>query len=402
MPSVPISEALKRVQPSATLAVTNKAREMRAAGHDVIGLGAGEPDFDTPDNIKDAAIEAIRRGETKYTNTDGIIELKRAIAQKFRRENDLEYGNEQISVSPGGKAVIWNAFLATLNPGDEAIVPAPYWVSYPEMARLAGGKPVIVSAGIEAGFKIKPEQLEKAITKKTRWVVINSPSNPTGAAYTRDELKALGDVLAKAPHVWVMTDDMYEHIVYDNFTFASLAAACPDIYERTLTINGVSKAYSMTGWRIGYAGGPADLIKAMGKALSQTTSNAASISQWAAVEALTGPQDFIPERAAIFQERRDLVVNGLNDADGLACLKPEGAFYAFPDCSSALGKKAPNGDVLEDDIEFCAALLDIEKVAAVPGAAFGAPGHFRVSYATSTEVLTEALARIKRFCAALK
>ncbi|WP_022696423.1 pyridoxal phosphate-dependent aminotransferase [Euryhalocaulis caribicus] len=402
MPSVPISEALKRVQPSATLAVTNKAREMRAAGHDVIGLGAGEPDFDTPDNIKDAAIEAIRRGETKYTNTDGIIELKRAIAQKFRRENDLEYGNEQISVSPGGKAVIWNAFLATLNPGDEVIVPAPYWVSYPEMARLAGGKPVIVSAGIEAGFKIKPEQLEKAITKKTRWVVINSPSNPTGAAYTRDELKALGDVLAKAPHVWVMTDDMYEHIVYDNFTFASLAAACPDIYERTLTINGVSKAYSMTGWRIGYAGGPADLIKAMGKALSQTTSNAASISQWAAVEALTGPQDFIPERAAIFQERRDLVVNGLNDADGLACLKPEGAFYAFPDCSSALGKKAPNGDVLEDDIEFCAALLDIEKVAAVPGAAFGAPGHFRVSYATSTEVLTEALARIKRFCAALK
>lgn len=402
MPSVPISEALKRVQPSATLAVTNKAREMRAAGHDVIGLGAGEPDFDTPDNIKDAAIEAIRRGETKYTNTDGIIELKRAIAQKFRRENDLEYGNEQISVSPGGKAVIWNAFLATLNPGDEVIVPAPYWVSYPEMARLAGGKPVIVSAGIEAGFKIKPEQLEKAITKKTRWVVINSPSNPTGAAYTRDELKALGDVLAKAPHVWVMTDDMYEHIVYDNFTFASLAAACPDIYERTLTINGVSKAYSMTGWRIGYAGGPADLIKAMGKALSQTTSNAASISQWAAVEALTGPQDFIAERAAIFQERRDLVVNGLNDADGLACLKPEGAFYAFPDCSSALGKKAPNGDVLEDDIEFCAALLDIEKVAAVPGAAFGAPGHFRVSYATSTEVLTEALARIKRFCAALK
>lgn len=402
MPSVQISEALKRVQPSATLAVTNKAREMRAAGHDVIGLGAGEPDFDTPDNIKNAAIEAIRRGETKYTNTDGIIELKRAISQKFRRENNLEYGTDQISVSPGGKAVIWNAFLATLNPGDEVIVPAPYWVSYPEMARLAGAKPVIVSAGIEDGFKIKPEQLEKAITKKTRWIVFNSPSNPTGAAYTKDELVALGEVIAKNSHVWVLTDDMYEHIVYDGFAFASLAEACPDIYERTLTVNGVSKAYSMTGWRIGYAGGPADLIKAMGKALSQTTSNAASISQWASVEALNGPQDFIAERAGIFQQRRDLVVAGLNDADGLASLTPAGAFYAFPDCSSALGKKAPNGEVLEDDIEFCAALLDIEKVAAVPGTAFGAPGHFRVSYATSTEVLSEALTRIQRFCAALK
>ncbi len=402
MPAAPISDALKRVQPSATLAVTNKAREMRAAGHDVIGLGAGEPDFDTPDNIKKAAIEAIQRGETKYTNTDGIIELKRAIAAKFKRENGLAYEESQINVGPGGKAVIWNALLATINPGDEVIIPAPYWVSYPEMVRLAGGKPVIVSAGLESGFKIGPEALKAAITPKTKWVILNSPSNPTGAAYTAEELAALGKVLVKAGHVWVMTDDMYEHITYGGAEFATIAAVTPRLFDRTLTVNGVSKAYSMTGWRIGYAGGPADLIKAMGKAMGQTTSNAASISQWAAVEALDGPQDFIAERCKVFEERRDLVVAGLNDADGLACLTPAGAFYAFPDCSAALGKDAPNGKTIENDIDFCEALLEIEKVAAVPGAAFGAPGHFRVSYATSTDKLKEALTRIQRFCEALK
>jgi len=402
MPDIPVSDALKRVQPSATLAVTNKARELRAAGHDVIGLGAGEPDFDTPDNVKKAGIAAIEQGRTKYTNTDGIPELKAAIAGKFKRENGLDYAPEQINVSPGGKAVLWNALVATLNPGDEVVVAAPYWVSYPEMARLAGGEPVIVSAGIEAGFKISPDQLDEAITPRTRWVIFNSPSNPTGAAYSRDELAALGAVLARRDHVWAMTDDMYEHIVYDGFEFASLAAACPDIYPRTLTVNGVSKAYAMTGWRIGYAGGPADLIKAMGKVMSQTTSNPASISQWAAVEALTGPQDFIAERARAFQARRDLVVDGLNAAEGLTCLTPQGAFYAFPDCAGALGKSAPNGAMIDDDVAFCEALLEVEQVAAVPGAAFGASGHFRVSYATSNEALTEAMARIQRFCAALR
>jgi len=401
MPDAAISDALKRVKPSATLAVTQKARELRAEGHDVIGLGAGEPDFDTPDHVKQAAIQAIHDGKTKYTAADGIPELKEAICAKFARENDLDYGTDQIHVAPGGKAVLWNAFLATLNAGDEVIIPAPYWVSYPEMTRLAGGKPVIVEAGVKQGFKITPAQLDKAISKKTKWLVLNAPSNPTGACYSADELAALGEVLAKYPHVWVMTDDMYEHIVYDGFAFASFAACAPSLKDRTLTVNGVSKAYAMTGWRIGYAGGPADLIKAMGKAISQTTSNPCSISQWAAVAAISGPQDFMAERRAAFQDRRDLVVAGLNDAEGLACLTPKGAFYAFPDCSPVIGKTGPGGEI-ETDVDFCAQLLEAEKVAAVPGAAFGAPGHFRVSYATSNEALTEAMARIQRFCAGLR
>ncbi|MEA1942956.1 MAG: pyridoxal phosphate-dependent aminotransferase [Pseudomonadota bacterium] len=395
------SAALQRVKPSATLAVTQKARDLKAKGIDVISLGAGEPDFDTPDHIKDAAIEAIRRGETKYTAVDGIPELKDAIVKKFRRDNGLEYTAGQVHVSTGGKPVIYNALLATLNPGDEVIIPAPYWVSYPEMVNLVGGTPVPVRAGIESRFKITPEQLEAAITPKTRWLILNSPSNPTGMGYTADELRALADVLLKHEQVWIMTDDMYEHIVYEGYEFATIAQVEPKLYERTLTMNGVSKAYSMTGWRIGYAGGPQPLIKEMAKVASQTTSNPCSISQWASVEALNGDHGFLQARNAAFLRRRDLVLDAINAADGLVAPTPEGAFYVFADCSGTIGKTAPDGTTIENDTDFCSALLEAEAVAVVPGIAFGLEPGFRISYATDDESLVEAGKRIQRFCAAL-
>ncbi|WP_114009532.1 pyridoxal phosphate-dependent aminotransferase [Cohaesibacter intestini] len=397
-----IAEQLSRVQPSATIAVTNKARELKAAGRDVIGLGAGEPDFDTPDNIKKAAIDAITRGETKYTAVDGIPELKKAIADKFKRENGIDYDPGQCFVAPGGKPIIYNAMMATINPGDEVIIPAPYWVSYPDIVLLAGGIPVAVEATIEHNFKLQPEQLEAAITEKTKWIIFNSPSNPTGAAYTHDELKALTDVLVKHPHVWILTDDMYEHLVYDDFKFVTPVQVEPSLKDRTLTMNGVSKAYAMTGWRIGYAAGPLELIGAMRKIQSQSTSNPTSISQWASLEALEGPQDFIPERAKVFKERRDMVVALLNECEGLECPTPEGAFYVYPSCAGCIGKTAPSGKVIENDSDFVTELLETEGVAVVQGVAFGLEPYFRVSYATSTEALTEACARIKRFCAALK
>ena len=396
-----IADSLSRVQPSATIAVSTKAAELKAAGRDVIGLGAGEPDFDTPDNIKAAAIDAINRGETKYTAVDGIPELKKAICAKFKRENGLDYEPSQAFVAPGGKPIIYNAMMATLNPGDEVIVPAPYWVSYPDIALLAGGEPVIVDTTIENGFKMTAEALEAAITPKTKWLIFNSPSNPTGGAYTRDELKALTDVLVKHPHVWVLTDDMYEHLTYDDFDFTTPAQVEPALYDRTLTMNGVSKAYAMTGWRIGYCAGPEELIKAMRKIQSQSTSNPTSISQWAAVEALNGPQDFIPERAKVFKERRDLVVSMLNQANGIDCPTPEGAFYVYPSCAGCMGKTTPEGKTLETDEDFVTALLENEGVAVVHGAAFGLSPFFRVSYATSTEALEDACQRIQRFCASL-
>jgi aspartate aminotransferase len=396
-----LAESLKRVKPSATIAVTDKARALKAAGRDVIGLGAGEPDFDTPENIKQAAIRAIERGETKYTNVDGIAELKAAVIRKFKRENGLAYKPTQISVGTGGKQVLYNAFVATLNPGDEVIIPAPYWVSYPDMVLLAGGEPVSVVAGPESGFKIGPEALERAITPKTKWLLLNSPSNPTGAAYTRAELKALTDVLVRHPHVWVMSDDMYEHLVYDEFEFTTPAQIEPRLYERTLTVNGVSKAYCMTGWRIGYAGGPEPLIKAMATVQSQSTSNPNSIAQWAAVEALDGPQDFIPKHNKIFKERRDLCVAMLNQAKGINCPKPEGAFYVYPSCAGTIGKKAPSGKVIRTDEDFVTELLEAEGVAVVQGTPFGLGPAFRISYATKTETLEEACRRIQRFCASL-
>ena len=402
MAKAPISENLKRVKPSATLAVTQKAREMKAQGVDVIGLGAGEPDFDTPETIKHAAIRAIEAGKTKYTAVDGIPELKAAICAKFARDNGLHYEPEQINVSPGGKPVIFNAFLATLNPGDEVLIPAPYWVSYPDMATLCGGTPVIVNTRIEDGYKLTPQALDEAITARTKWFILNSPSNPTGAAYSRAELEALGAVLRKHPHVWVLSDDIYEHITYDGFAFFTIAQAVPELYARTLTMNGVSKAYAMTGWRIGYGGGPRELIAAMRKVMSQSTSNPASVSQWAAVEALNGPQDFIAERNAVFRQRRDLVVSMLNQADGLACRTPEGAFYVYPDCAALIGRTAPSGTVIENDTVLAAELLDDQAVAVVPGAAFGASPAFRVSYATSTELLQKACERIQAFCASLR
>jgi len=395
------SKNLARVKPSPTIAVTNKARELKAAGHDVIGLGAGEPDFDTPDNIKQAAIDAINRGETKYTAVDGTPELKRAICAKFKRENGLDYAPAQINVGTGGKQVLYNALLATLNPGDEVIIPAPYWVSYPDIVLLGGGEPVAVETPIEDAFKLTPEALERAITAKTKWLIFNSPSNPTGAAYTRDEIKALTDVLVGHEHVWVLTDDMYEHLTYDGFAFTTPAQVEPKLYERTLTMNGVSKAYAMTGWRIGYAGGPESLIAAMRKIQSQSTSNPSSISQWAAVEALNGPQDFIAERAGVFKGRRDLVVAMLNQAKGLDCPTPEGAFYVYPSCKGCMGKTTPKGAKLETDEDFATALLEEEGVAVVHGAAFGLSPFFRISYATSNELLEEACQRIQRFCAAL-
>ncbi|MFD1696391.1 pyridoxal phosphate-dependent aminotransferase [Roseibium aestuarii] len=396
-----IADALARVKPSATIAVTNKARELKAAGRDVIGLGAGEPDFDTPENIKAAAIAAINDGKTKYTAVDGIPELKAAICAKFKRENGLDYQPNQITVGTGGKQVLYNALIATINPGDEVVIPTPYWVSYPDMVLLAGGEPVIVEAD-KSTFKITPEALDASITSRTKWVIFNSPSNPSGAAYTRDELKALTDVLLKHPHVWIMSDDMYEHLVYDGFEFTTPAQVEPKLYDRTLTVNGVSKAYSMTGWRIGYAGGPAELIKAMAKVQSQSTSNPSSIAQWAAVEALNGPQDFIPANNEVFKGRRDLVVSMLNQANGISCPNPEGAFYVFPSCAGTIGKTAPSGKVIETDEDFVTELLETEGVAVVQGSAFGLGPNFRISYATATEALEEACTRIQRFCGNLK
>jgi aspartate aminotransferase len=396
-----IADALARVKPSATIAVTNKARELKAAGRDVIGLGAGEPDFDTPENIKAAAIKAITEGKTKYTAVDGIPELKDAIVAKFKRENGLTYTPAQVTVGTGGKQVLYNALMATVNPGDEVIIPTPYWVSYPDMVELAGGTPVIVEAD-KSTFKITAEALEAAITPKTKWFIFNSPSNPSGAAYSHAELKALTDVLVKHPHVWVMSDDMYEHLTYDGFKFATPAEVEPALYDRTLTVNGVSKAYAMTGWRIGYAAGPVSLIKAIATIQSQSTSNPCSIAQYAAVEALNGPQDFIPKNNDIFKARRDLVVSMLNQAKGLVCPVPEGAFYVFPSCAGTIGKTAPSGKVIATDEDFVTELLETEGVAVVHGSAFGLGPNFRISYATSTEALEEACMRIQRFCGNLK
>jgi aspartate aminotransferase len=397
-----LADSLARIKPSATIAVTDKARVLKAAGRDIIGLGAGEPDFDTPDNIKEAAIRAIRDGKTKYTAVDGIAELKQAIVAKFKRENNLDYTVDEVSVGTGGKQVLFNALMATLNPGDEVVIPAPYWVSYPEIVALAGATPVPVETTIASGFKLLPAALDKAITPKTKWVILNSPSNPSGAAYTAAELKALAAVLMKHPHVWVLTDDMYEHLVYDGFRFATPAEVEPALKARTLTMNGVSKAYSMTGWRIGYGAGPAVLIKAMAKLQSQSTSNPSSISQWAAVEALNGTQDFIPRNAEIFRQRRDLVVSMLNQAPGISCMRPEGAFYVYPSCAGTIGKKTPAGTTLATDEDFVTALLEEEGVAVVQGAAFGLSPFFRISYATSTEMLEDACSRIQRFCAGLR
>jgi len=396
-----IAHALERVKPSPTMAITSKAREMKAAGFDVIGLGAGEPDFDTPDNVKQAAIAAIQRGETKYTAVDGIPELKRAIVSKFERENGLSYKPSEITVGSGGKQVLYNALLATLNPGDEVIVPSPYWVSYPDIVLLAGATPVIVETKLEDGFKLSPKALAAAITPRTKWFIFNSPSNPTGAAYTRDEIKALTDVLLKHENVWVLSDDIYEHLVYDSFAFSTPAQVEPKLKGRTLTMNGVSKAYSMTGWRIGYAGGPEPLIKAIATLQSQSTSNPCSISQWASVEALEGPQDFLKRWVASFQERRDLVVSMLNQAKGLSCPKPEGAFYVYPSCAGVIGKTSREGKLIGNDEDFATALLQEEGVAVVQGAAFGLSPFFRISYATGVEALEEACRRIQRFCANL-
>jgi aspartate aminotransferase len=398
-----LADSLKRIKPSATIAVTDKARALKAAGRDVIGLGAGEPDFDTPDNIKAAAIKAIESGRaSKYTNVDGIPELKAAIVAKFKRENGLDYKSSQISVGTGGKQVLYNALMATLNPGDEVVIPAPYWVSYPEMVALAGGTPVIVDTKMEDGFKMQAEALARAITPKTKWLIFNSPSNPSGAAYTRAELKALTDVLVKHPQVHVLTDDMYEHLVYDDFKFSTPAQVEPQLYERTLTLNGVSKAYCMTGWRIGFAGGPEPLIKAMAMLQSQSTSNPSAVSQWASVEALNGPKDFIPKHNKVFKERRDLVVSMLNQANGIKCPKPEGAFYVYPSCAGTMGKTASTGKKLATDEDFVTELLEAEGVAVVQGSAFGLGPAFRISYATKTEDLEEACKRIQRFCGNLK
>jgi aspartate aminotransferase len=390
-----ISDNLSKIKPSPTIAVTTKAKELKAAGKDVIGLGAGEPDFDTPDHIKQAGIDAINNGETKYTAVDGTPALKNAIIAKFKRDNNLDYVPTQISVGTGGKQVLYNALVATLNAGDEVIIPAPYWVSYPDMVALAGGTPVCVEGKAENDFKLQPADLRAAITDKTKWFMFNSPSNPTGGGYSFDELKALTDVLLDFPHVYVMTDDMYEHIVYDGFEFVTPAQVEPKLYDRTLTINGVSKAYSMTGWRIGYAGGPANIIKAMAKVQSQSTSNPCSISQAAAVTALSGDQTFLEGRNDAFKRRRDFVVGKLNDIDGITCNTPEGAFYVFPDIRALVGKKTPAGVEITNDADFSAYLLEDALVAVVQGSAFGAEGFFRISYATSDEALDKALARIK-------
>lgn len=397
-----LADALSRIKPSATIAVTQMARELKAQGKDVISLSVGEPDFDTPQNIKDAAVAAIARGETKYTPVAGIPELRKAIADKFKRENGLDYKPEQVIVGTGGKQILFNAFMATINPGDEVVIPAPFWVSYPEMIALCGGTPVFVETTIENNFKLTAEQLDKAITPKTKWFMFNSPSNPSGAAYSKEELKALTDVLLKHPHVWVLTDDMYEHLVFGDFVYHTPAQVEPKLYDRTLTMNGVSKAYAMTGWRIGYAAGPLPLIKAMDMIQGQQTSGACSVAQWAAVEALNGPQDFITESKKAFEERRDLVVSMLNQASGLVCPKPEGAFYVYPSCAALIGKTAPSGKVIETDEDFVMELLATEGVATVHGSSFGLGPNFRVSYATSNAKLEEACSRIQRFCASLK
>ncbi|MGH1375850.1 MAG: aspartate transaminase [Alphaproteobacteria bacterium] len=397
-----VADRLSRIKPSPTIAVTNKARELKAAGRDVIGLGAGEPDFDTPEFVKEAACKAIANGETKYTAVDGTPALKDAIIEKFKRDNDLEYTRDQITVGTGGKQVLYNALMASVNPGDEVIIPAPYWVSYPDMVLLAEGTPVCVECSKENDFKLTAEDLEAAITPKTKWLIFNSPSNPTGGTYTREELKSLTDVLVKYPNVYIMTDDMYEHLVYDGFEYSTPAQVEPSLYDRTLTCNGVSKSYAMTGWRIGYAGGPKDLIKAMAKVQSQSTSNPSSVSQAAAVEALNGDQSFLQERNNVFKERRDMVVDMLNAADGIECIKPEGAFYVYPSCAGTIGKTTPDGKVIESDEDFVTYLLETEGVAAVHGAAFGLSPYFRISYATSTENLTEACKRIQRACSALQ
>ena len=391
-----VSNSLKRIKPSPTIAVTQKARELKAAGKDVIGLGAGEPDFDTPENIKQAAIDAINRGDTKYTAVDGTPELKKAIVNKFKRENNLEYSTNEITVGTGGKQVIYNALMATLNKGDEVIIPAPYWVSYPDMVLLAGGNPKILKCNENDGFKLTPKNLKKAITKKTKWLILNSPSNPTGVSYTRREIEILSEVLIKNKNIHILSDDIYEHIVYDNFNFFTIAQISK-LKNRTLTMNGVSKSYAMTGWRIGYAAGPKEIIKAISKIQSQSTSNPSSISQAAAVEALNGPQDFIQERSGAFKERRDFVVNSLNNIKGISCLKPNGAFYVFPSCKKLLGKKTK----LKTDKDFVEKLLEKSLVAVVQGSAFGLDGYFRISYATSMDNLKKALERIKSFCESL-
>jgi len=393
-----LSETLSRVKASPTIAISTRALEMKQAGQDVIGLGAGEPDFDTPDHIKAAAIAAINAGKTKYTAPDGIPELKQAVCDKFARENGLSYQPNQVSVSSGGKQVLFNALIATLNPGDEVIIPAPYWVSYPDMVLIAGGTPVIVDCPMDTGFRMTPEALEAAITPDTKWLIFNSPSNPTGAGYTRAQLKALSDVLMRHPHVWVMSDDMYEHLVFDDFEFCTPAEVEPGLYDRTLTCNGVSKAYAMTGWRIGYAAGPQALITAMRKVQSQSTSNPCTPSQWAAVEALNGPQGFLADWVRVFQRRRDLVVAGLNACPGITCPVPDGAFYVYPSVTGCIGKTSAAGTEIVDDEAFATALLAETGVAVVFGAAFGLSAHFRVSYATSDDALSEACARIKRFC----
>ncbi len=396
-----LSRALGRIQPSPTIAATQKARDLKAEGRDVISLGAGEPDFDTPDHIKEAAIAAIRRGETKYTAVEGIPELRKAVAAKFRRENGLDYTPQQCFVAPGGKTIIYNALVATLNPGDEVIVPAPYWVSYPDIALLADAKPVIVETRLEDGFRLKPEALEKAISPRTKWLIFNQPSNPTGACYSHAELRALTEVLLRHPQVWVLADDMYEHLVYGSFRFETIAQVEPRLYGRTVTMNGVSKAYAMTGWRIGYCGAPEPLVKAMAKLQSQSATHAASISQWAAVEALNGTQEHIARFQKAFEERRDLVVSMLNQARGVECARPEGAFYVYPSIRRLIGTRAPDGRAIATDRDFTDALLDAEGVAVVHGGAFGLSPFFRLSYAASTASLEEACRRIQRFCAGL-
>lgn len=396
-----LSDNMSRVKPSPTIAVSTQAAWMKAAGQDVIGLSAGEPDFDTPDNIKSAAIAAIEAGKTKYTAPDGIIELKQAIVKKFKRDNALTYDTSQITVSTGGKQVLYNALMATLNPGDEVVIPAPYWVSYPDMVLLAGGVPVVAETALENNYKLSPQQLETAITDRTKWLIFNSPSNPTGAGYSSDELKALTDVLLRHPHVWVLSDDMYEQLAYDDFKFCTPAEIEPKLLDRTLTANGVSKAYAMTGWRIGYGAGPVSLISAMGKIQSQSTSNPCSIAQWAAVEALDGPQDYIETSRPIFQARRDLVVELMNKIDGITCPTPEGAFYVYPSIAGLIGKKTTAGKTISNDEEFATALLEETGVAVVFGAAFGLSPNFRVSYATSNDTLTKACSRIATFCATL-
>ena len=395
-----ISNNLNKIKPSPTIAVTQKARELKAAGKDVIGLGAGEPDFDTPDNIKEAAIKAIRDGDTKYTAVDGTPVLKKAIVDKFKRENNLDYDLDQITVGAGGKHVIYNAMMATLNEGDEVIVPAPYWVSYPDMVLLAGGTPIILECDEKQGFKLSTSELDKAITPKTKWIILNSPSNPTGACYSESDILELSKILIKHSHVYILSDDIYEHVVYEGFKFFTIAQI-KELKDRVLTMNGVSKAYSMTGWRIGYAAGPKDIIKAIAKIQSQSTTNPSSISQAAAVEALNGKQDFIKERAKSFQERRDFVVSSLNQIEGIECLNPDGAFYVFPSCKALIGKKDPNGNVINNDTDFVKSLLEHSGIAVVQGSAFGLEGFFRISYATSMDNLKKAIDKISNFCKSL-